>query len=326
MTYYVVLEVNNASFLISWTGAQFSGMGMDLYNADANGSLGIRALFDTASSVLSRDIKEILNSDDEILKRTDISQPAITVVSLAAALYLQNRQVVPLACAGFSLGEFPALAISGVITLEDAIRLTAERGKIMQAACDSLLEKSSVPPGMMAVLGLSPEQIDLVLAGFSDADLYAANYNSPKQTVISGTANALSLAEEEFKKAGAKRVIRLKVSGPFHSPLMQDAADKFSQVLDGFKFADPVLPLFPMLPAEESLRGQRQRRMLCCTSPTLSVGQPKAAIASLMAEKSEDTLIEVGPGKVLTGLWRDSGQSDPLSLIQTIYRHLPDLE
>ena len=183
---------------------------------------------------MSRDIKEILNSDDEILKRTDISQPALTVVSLAAALYLQNRQVVPLACAGFSLGEFPALAISGVITLEDAIRLTAERGKIMQAACDSLLEKSSVPPGMMAVLGLSPEQIDLVLAGFSDADLYAANYNSPKQTVISGTANALSLAEEEFKKAGAKRVIRLKVSGPFHSPLMQDAANKFSQVLDGF--------------------------------------------------------------------------------------------
>jgi len=297
-------------FLFPGQGAQFSGMGMDLYNADANGSLGIRALFDTASSVLSRDIKEILNSDDEILKRTDISQPAITVVSLAAALYLQNRQVVPLACAGFSLGEFPALAISGVITLEDAIRLTAERGKIMQAACDSLLEKSSVPPGMMAVLGLSPEQIDLVLAGFSDADLYAANYNSPKQTVISGTANALSLAEEEFKKAGAKRVIRLKVSGPFHSPLMQDAANKFSQVLDGFKFADPVLPLFSNVTGGRVALGTEAKKnaVLHISNPVRWTTE-EVAIASLMAEKSEDTLIEVGPGKVLTGLWRDSGQS-----------------
>jgi [acyl-carrier-protein] S-malonyltransferase len=297
-------------FLFPGQGAQFSGMGMDLYNADANGSLGIRALFDTASSVLSRDIKEILNSDDEILKRTDISQPAITVVSLAAALYLQNRQVVPLACAGFSLGEFPALAISGVITLEDAIRLTAERGKIMQAACDSLLEKSSVPPGMMAVLGLSPEQIDLVLAGFSDADLYAANYNSPKQTVISGTANALSLAEEEFKKAGAKRVIRLKVSGPFHSPLMQDAANKFSQVLDGFKFADPVLPLFSNVTGGRVASGTEAKKnaVLHISNPVRWTTE-EVAIASLMAEKSEDTLIEVGPGKVLTGLWRDSGQS-----------------
>ena len=297
-------------FLFPGQGAQFSGMGMDLYNADANGSLGIRALFDTASSVLSRDIKEILNSDDEILKRTDISQPAITVVSLAAALYLQNRQVVPLACAGFSLGEFPALAISGVITLEDAIRLTAERGKIMQAACDSLLEKSSVPPGMMAVLGLSPEQIDLVLAGFSGVDLFAANYNSPKQTVISGTANALSLAEEEFKKAGAKRVIRLKVSGPFHSPLMQDAADKFSQVLDGFKFADPVLPLFSNVTGGRVASGTEAKKnaVLHISNPVRWTTE-EAAIASLMAEKSEDTLIEVGPGKVLTGLWRDSGQS-----------------
>ncbi len=297
-------------FLFPGQGAQFSGMGMDLYNADANGSLGIRALFDTASSVLSRDIKEILNSDDEILKRTDISQPAITVVSLAAALYLQNRQVVPLACAGFSLGEFPALAISGVITLEDAIRLTAERGKIMQAACDSLLEKSSVPPGMMAVLGLSPEQIDLVLTGFSGVDLFAANYNSPKQTVVSGTANALSLAEEEFKKAGAKRVIRLKVSGPFHSPLMQDAANKFSQVLDGFKFADPVLPLFSNVTGGRVASGTEAKKnaVLHISNPVRWTTE-EAAIASLMAEKSEDTLIEVGPGKVLTGLWRDSGQS-----------------
>ncbi len=297
-------------FLFPGQGAQFPGMGMDLYNADNDGFMGIRALFDTATTVLDGDIKDVLNSDEETLKRTDISQPAITVVSLAAALYLKHRKILPVACAGFSLGEFPALAISGVITIEDTIRLTLGRGQIMQEACDSLLEKSSVPPGMMAVLGLSPEQIDTVLDDFPGTDIFAANYNSPKQTVISGNANALSLAEENFKKAGAKRVIRLKVSGPFHSPLMQEAADRFSRLLEGFTFNDPVLPLFSNVTGERITTGtEAKKNAVLHISNPVRWTREEAAIATLMAEKNEDTLIEVGPGKVLTGLWRDSGQS-----------------
>lgn len=296
-------------FLFPGQGAQFPGMGMDLYNADTDGSMGIHALFDTATKVLGQDIKDILNSDEDTLKRTDISQPAITVVSLAAAFYLKAQQVLPSACAGFSLGEFPAMAISGVLSVEDTIRITFERGKIMQKACDSLLEKSSVPPGMMAVLGLSPQEVDAVLAAFPGDGVFAANYNSPKQTVISGNANPLSLAEEEFKKAGAKRAIRLKVSGPFHSPLMQDAADNFSHILEDFSFADPVIPLFSNVTGARITSGTEAK-----TNAVLHISHPvcwtveEAAIASLMMEKNEDTLIEVGPGKVLTGLWRDSGQ------------------
>ena len=112
------------------------------------------------------------------------------------------------------------------------------------------------------------------------------------------------------EKAGAKRVIRLKVSGPFHSPLMQDAANKFSQVLDGFKFADPVLPLFSNVTGGRVASGTEAKKnaVLHISNPVRWTTE-EAAIASLMAEKSEDTLIEVGPGKVLTGLWRDSGQS-----------------
>lgn len=187
-------------FLFPGQGAQFPGMGIDLYNADTDGAMGIRSLFDDADEVLGRDVRDLLNSDEENLKRTDISQPAITVTSLAAALYLKAQNIHPAACAGFSLGEYPALAVSGVLSFRDTIKLTHERGKIMQSACESLLAQSSVPPGMMAVIGLTPEKVDEVIANLALDGLYGANYNSPKQTVISGTADALSLAAEKLKK------------------------------------------------------------------------------------------------------------------------------
>ncbi len=296
-------------FLFPGQGAQFPGMGMDLYNSDVDDSMGIRTLFDIASTVLGRDIREILNSDEENLRRTDISQPAITVASLAAALFLKSQGCMPSVCAGFSLGEYPALATSGVLTVEDTIQITIERGKIMQKACEEIAKKTSVPPGMMAVIGLSPEQVDLVLDKIPDDEIYGANYNSPRQTVVSGTANALSLAAEEFKKAGARRALPLKVSGPFHSPLMQSAADEFARVLEHFAFADPELPLFSNVTGSRIVSGAEAR-----TNAILHISHPvlwtteEAEIAKRMTSLSEDALIEVGPGRVLCGLWRDSGQ------------------
>lgn len=296
-------------FLFPGQGAQFPGMGMDLYNTDIDGSMGIRALFDTASAVLGRDIQEILNSSEENLRRTDISQPSITVVSLAASLFLKSRAYMPSVCAGFSLGEYPALAVSGVLTIEDTIKITVERGKIMQKACALIAKKSSVPPGMMAVIGLSPEEVDTVLEKIPGDGIYGANYNSPKQTVISGNANALSLAEEEFKKAGARRALPLKVSGPFHSPLMQDAADEFARVLEQFSFEDPKIPLFSNVSGARIVSGEdaKKNAILHISHPVLWTTE-EAAIAKLMVTLSEETLIEVGPGRVLCGLWRDSGQ------------------
>lgn len=297
-------------FLFPGQGAQFPGMGTELYNADSNGVMGIRGLFDIASTIVGQDISKILNSDEDMLRRTDVSQPAITVVSLAASLYLKAHSVNPSACAGFSLGEYPALAVSGVVSMEDALKITSERGKIMQKACEVIAEKSSVPPGMMAVIGLSPEQVDAVLEAVPADEIYGANYNSPKQTVISGTANALSLASDELKKAGAKRVIPLKVSGPFHSPLMQNAADEFEQVLEQFEFADPVIPLFSNVTGARIVSGTEAKKnaILHISHPVLWTTE-EAAIARFMESVPEETLVEVGPGRVLCGLWRDSGQA-----------------
>lgn len=302
-------------FLFPGQGAQFSGMGMDLYDADVDGSTGVRALFDLATKILGSDIRSLLNADPETLKQTDVSQVAITVASLAAARALASRGIKPMACAGFSLGEYSALALSGIISEADAIMLTVERGRIMQAVCAELAaaaepsgsatEGSASGAGMAAVIGLSPAQVDSVIAGLGIDCLWGANYNSPLQTVISGTAEALAKAEEAFKAAGARRVLRLKVAGPFHSPLMAKAGEKFSAVLDKVTFADPAIPVFSNVTGQRIMSGGDARKcaVLHISNPVRWTEEEEAIAAVLGTDGS---LIEVGPGKVLSGLWADS--------------------
>jgi len=310
-------------FLFPGQGAQFTGMGMDLLAADTDGKAGIKSLFDTASSLLGKDIRELLNADAEVLKRTDVSQVAITVASLAAARALAARGVTPVACAGFSLGEYPALAVAGVISEADAIRLTIERGRIMQAVADDMAasgEESGESAGMAAVLGLSPEQVDAVIADLVKAgtiaagSLCGANYNSPAQTVISGTAASLTAAEAAYKAAGARRVVRLKVAGPFHSPFMAVAGERFSRWLDTVDFADPRLPLFSNVTGARVASGAEAKKNAVdhISSPVRWTAE-EAAISALisghqLAAPGETAceLVEVGPGKVLSGLWADS--------------------
>lgn len=314
-------------FLFPGQGAQYTGMGMDLYDADVDGSRGVRALFDLAGKIRGSDIRELLNADAEILKRTDASQVAITVVSLAAARTLAARGIQPSACAGFSLGEYPALAVAGVISEADVISLTIERGRIMQSVADKIAASAadSGAPGMAAVLGLAPERVDEVVetvnqtierglnAGkglFGTRHLFAANYNSPLQTVISGTAEALALAETAFKEAGARRVVRLKVAGPFHSPLMHEAGTEFSKLLEGVSFADPRIPLFSNVTGKRVQSGAEAKKCAVAhISNPVRWTSEEAEIASLIGTPSGGTipdLLEVGPGKVLSGLWADS--------------------
>lgn len=294
-----------AVFLFPGQGAQFSGMGMDLFTDDVDGSLGVRALFDLASGILGRDISTLLNADPEILKQTDVSQVAITVASLAAQRVLFKRGVTASACAGFSLGEYSALAVSGVISDFDAIRLTIERGKIMQDVCSGITGS-----GMAAVLGLSPEQVDSVIASLGLKGLYAANYNSPLQTVISGTAESLDKAEEAFKAAGARRCLRLKVAGPFHSELMAKAGEKFAEVIADVHFSDPSILLFSNVTGKQVASGAEAKKcaVLHISSPVRWT-EEEAAIAAMMLSRGETSLVEVGPGKVLSGLWADSKQA-----------------
>jgi len=305
------MDKKKVVYLFPGQGAQYSGMAMDFLSSNA-----VKSLFDTASEIFGKDVKELLQSDADNLKRTDVSQPTITLANLAAAVYLGEQGYSPVACAGFSLGEYAALVSAGILDAADCLRLVKARGEAMQKTSDKLREASggdaSAAPGMAAIVGLAPEQVESLIAQWSAAglkDLYAANINSPKQLVVSGTAAALTEAETRFKEAGAKRVIRLQVAGPFHSPLMSDSAAVFAPVLDAATFRDPVIPIYSNVTGKKITSGEEAKKLalLQITSPVRWV-EEEAAIAQAGAE----ACLEVGPGKVLQGLWRDSGSEIPV--------------
>jgi len=303
------MNKKNVVYLFPGQGAQFSGMAMDLLESDA-----VKSLFNTASEIFGKDVKELLQSDADTLKRTDVSQPAITVANLAAAEYLKDKGFAPAACAGFSLGEYAALVCAGIVSTADSFRLIKARGEAMQKASDKLREASggdaAASPGMAAIVGLAPEQVEELIAKWTNEglkDLYAANINSPKQLVISGTAAALTEAEPRFKEAGAKRVIRLQVAGPFHSPLIADAAAAFAPVLETVKFNDPAIAVFSNVTGKKISSGEEAKKLALqqITSPVRWV-EEEASIAA----GGYEACLEVGPGKVLQGLWKDSSPAD----------------
>jgi [acyl-carrier-protein] S-malonyltransferase len=303
------MNKKNVVYLFPGQGAQYSGMAMDLLESDA-----VKSLFNTASEIFEKDVKELLQSDADTLKRTDVSQPVITAANLAAAEFLNSKGFSPSACAGFSLGEYAALVCAGIISSADCFRLVKARGEAMQKTCDSLRESSGgdavSAPGMSAVVGLAPAQVEELIAKWSKEglkDLYAANINSPKQLVVSGTAAALTEAETRFKEAGAKRVIRLQVAGPFHSPLMADSAQIFAPALESVTFRDPVIPIYSNVTGKQISSGDEAKKLalLQITNPVRWV-EEESAIASCGYE----ACLEVGPGKVLQGLWKDSSPAD----------------
>jgi [acyl-carrier-protein] S-malonyltransferase len=302
------LKKNNVVFLFPGQGAQYQGMALDFL---ASGSAAVKKLFDAASAAFERDTHVMLrDSDAETLKRTDMSQPTVTLANLAAAAYLADQGWEPRACAGFSLGEYAALVCAGVISAEDCFRLVKARGEIMQQNADRLRAAAggdpAAAPGMAAVVGLAPDQVEALIAEWSAAglkDLYAANINSPKQVAISGTAAALTEAETRFKEAGAKRVIRLQVAGPFHSPLLAEVTEVFRPVLEAVQFNDPKIPLYSNVTGKLIGSGEEAKKLALAqiTSPVRWVDE-EAAIAS----GGYAACLEVGPGKVLQGLWKDS--------------------
>ena len=311
------MDKKKVVFLFPGQGAQYSGMAMDFLSSSA-----VKSLFDTASEIFGKDAKELLQSDADNLKRTDVSQPTITLANLAAAVYLGEQGFSPAACAGFSLGEYAALVSAGILDAADCLRLVKARGEAMQKTSDALREASggdeSVAPGMAAIVGLAPDQVESLIAQWSAAglkDLYAANINSPKQVAVSGTAAALTEAETRFKEAGAKRVIRLQVAGPFHSPLMSDSVTTFAPVLEAATFRDPVIPIYSNVTGKKIASGEEAKKLalLQITSPVRWV-EEEAEIAGAGAE----VCLEVGPGKVLQGLWRDSGSEIPVFAAGTV--------
>jgi [acyl-carrier-protein] S-malonyltransferase len=292
-------------FLFPGQGAQYPGMALDLLET---GSKTVKELFDLASDIMGKDMAALLrDSDAEALKRSDTVQPAITLANLAAAALLKERGILPAACAGHSLGEYAALATAGIISVAGCFTLVKFRGAAMQEVADALKtareNQEAGEPGMAAITGLPPEQVEGLIAEWKITGLYAANFNSPRQTVISGTAAALALAEERFKAAGARRVIRLQVAGPFHSPLMASAEKKFRPALDGVNFQDPALPFYSNVTGKRVSTGAEAKKLTLAqiTGPVRWTDEEKA-----IQDRRIDCALEAGPGKVLQGLWKDS--------------------
>ena len=209
---------------------------------------------------------------------------------------------------GFSLGEFPALYAAGVLSFEDVIKVVCMRGQIMQKVCEDIAaENEGHAPGMAAVIGLEPAKVVEIAKSCDGA--YAANMNSVRQTVISATFDGLNQAEAKCKEAGARRFVRLAVAGPFHSPLMQKAADEFEKAIADVTFNDPKIALFSNVTGKLVTSGSevKSSAVLHLTHPVLWTDE-EAVLGAMMSEDSanEWAVLEPGPGKVLSGLWRDT--------------------
>ncbi len=296
------------TFLFSGQGAQHQGMVKELCEQYPTAQKTIN----TISDITGENIADLLwNTEASELSRSDKSQLAITATSQAIMAVLAEKSVAPSAACGFSLGEFSALYAAGVLDFETMIRLVQKRGQIMQTACDEISAKSTEGqvPGMAAVLKLTPDQVINALKPHTEKGIvFPVNMNSPMQTVIAGTAEGLAIAETVCKEAGAKRVLKLAVAGPFHSPLMQNAAEAFATELESITFSNPTIPLFSNVTGKlvESGEEAKKNAVLHITHPVLWT-TIETNLAELMKDGSDWNLLEVGPGATLCGLWRDSG-------------------
>ncbi|MEE1058509.1 MAG: ACP S-malonyltransferase [Treponema sp.] len=297
------------AFLFPGQGAQEPGMLKDICEAFPIA----RKILDKISEITGVDMPKLMwESDASVLSRSDNSQLAITAASVATMKVLEEKGVVPASAMGFSLGEFPALYAAGVLSFEDVIKVVQKRGQIMQAVCEQIAsENEGHAPGMSAILGLPPEKVTEIANTIDN--VYAANLNSVKQTVISGTYDGLEAAEKAFAEAGARRCVRLAVAGPFHSPLMQKAADEFEKAIADVTFNDPKIPLFSNVTGKQVMSGEEAKKsaVLHLTNPVRWTDE-EAVLGAMMTEDAanEWKVIEVGPGRVLGGLWKQTEYGD----------------
>lgn len=275
------------AFVFPGQGAQFSGMGHDLYQS----SLAAKALFDKADEVLGFKISDIMfGGTDEQLRQTKVTQPAVFIHSVAAAVALGD-EFCPDMVAGHSLGEFSALVASGAIDFEAGLRLVYARALAMQAACEA------VPSTMAAVLGLPDEAVEQVCSGIEG--VVAANYNCPGQVVISGTIEAVKEASVKAKEAGAKRALPLAVGGGFHSPCMESARVKLAEAIEQTEFHTPRCPVYQNVDAKPHTVPEEIKANLVAqlTSPV----RWTQSVRAMLADGAEE-FVELGPGAVLQGL------------------------
>lgn len=275
------------AFVFPGQGAQFSGMGKDLYDHYSDA----RKMMQRANEILGFSITNIMfDGSDEDLKQTRVTQPAIFLHSVISAQLMTTYK--PHMVAGHSLGEFSALVAAGVLAWEDALRLVSERAMAMQEACE--LE----PGTMAAVLGMADEQVADICNTINEV-VVAANYNCPGQVVISGSLAGVEMACKALKENGAKRTLKLPVGGAFHSPLMQPAAQRLEKAILATTFYTPQCPVYQNVSAKaETDKDIIQQQLLQqLTSPVRWTQSVQQMVADGAGE-----FYEFGPGDVLKGL------------------------
>ena len=276
------------AYVFPGQGAQFTGMGKDLYES----SELAKSLFEKANEILGFRITDIMfEGTAEELKETKVTQPAVFLHSVILAKTLGD-DFKPEMVAGHSLGEFSAIVANGTLSFEDGLRLVSQRALAMQKACEIK------PSTMAAVLGLADEVVEEVCASI-DGIVVAANYNCPGQLVISGETSAVEKACEAMKAAGAKRALMLPVGGAFHSPMMEPAREELAAAIEATTFSTPICPVYQNVTATAVSDPNEIKKNLIIqlTAPvkwTQSVQQ--------MIKDGATLFTEVGPGKVLAGL------------------------
>jgi [acyl-carrier-protein] S-malonyltransferase len=278
------------AYVFPGQGAQFPGMGKELYEASADA----KQLFEKANEILGFSITDIMFGEDaEALKETKVTQPAIFLHSVILAKVLGDSFQAEMV-AGHSLGEFSALVSAGYLSFEDGLKLVSKRAMAMQKACEQN------PSTMAAVLGLENEVVENICKEIKEV-VVPANYNCPGQLVISGSNEGIDIACEKLTEAGARRAIKLPVGGAFHSPLMEPARAELEQAIDETNFTEGICPIYQNVTATaitnpEEIKENLKKQLTASVLWTQTMQQ--------MIADGLSSVTEVGPGKVLQGLFK----------------------
>lgn len=295
--------MSKLAFIFPGQGAQKAGMGKDFYETFDTA----KQVFDQASEWLSLDMRELCFEENDRLDLTEYTQAALVTTCLAMAKVVEEKGLQPDVTAGLSLGEYCAIETAGAMTLKDAVTTVRKRGILMEQA---------VPAGkggMAAVLGMTGEAIDAVIEGIDGVSV--ANYNCPGQIVITGVKEAVDEASEKLTEAGAKRVIPLKVSGPFHSAMLAEAGKELGNVLEQAELSELRIPYVTNVTAEYVTDTTQIRELL--SRQIASSVKWQQSVEQMIAD-GVDTFVEIGPGKTLAGFMKKINRNVKVYNIQTV--------